>query len=405
MTMDISITPRPLSGKISAIASKSAAHRLLICAALTKGETEIRCQALSEDIIATAQCLRAMGAGISYENGSFKLKPIAEKKGERLCLDCGESGSTLRFLLPVLCALGLEADVKMHGRLPQRPMSPLWEELEAHGAVLSRPEADVIRTAGRLESGEYKIRADVSSQFISGLLFALPLLPGNSSLELLGNVESAAYIDMTRSALKQFGVEPELDGKTFRFSSGAAYSSPGLVQVEGDWSNAAFWLAAEALSGEKIIIDGLDEESLQGDRAVIAAIEEIKKGGAVIDAKDIPDLVPVLSVLAALSPGETEFINAGRLRIKESDRLKAVKDMLEALGGECRENDTGLSIKGRPRLRGGVVDSAGDHRIAMSAAVAAIGCEAEVTVLGAEAVRKSYPGFFEDYKKLGGDVR
>jgi len=402
--MQVTIHPAPLAGELSAIPSKSAAHRLLICAALAKGETEIYCPALSKDISATADCLRALGAEIEYRNSVFFVKPIT-KPCKNAKLDCGESGSTLRFLLPVVCALGAGAEIRMHGRLPQRPLSPLWEELEAHGAVLSRPAEDLIRVEGKLISGAYSIRADISSQYISGLLFALPMLDGASSIELTGNIESVGYIEMTREAQKIFSLDLPFDGKIFTVAEDAGYLSPGKVQVEGDWSNAAFWLVADALSTGDIKLSGLKEDSLQGDKAVVTAIEQIKAGGAVVDVKDIPDLVPVLSVLAAVCPGRTEFINAGRLRIKESDRIKAVREMIEALGGDCTETEEGLIIKGKAALAGGTVDSVNDHRIAMSAAVAAIVCKEPVTIFDAQSVNKSYPAFYEDYKKLGGDVR
>ena len=399
--MNISISPAPLGGSIKAIPSKSAAHRLLICAALADKETEISCPGLSKDISATADCLKALGADICYEQGVFRVKPIVKAK-ENALLDCGESGSTLRFLLPVVCALGAGGRIKMHGRLPDRPLSPLWEELEKHGAKLSKPEHDVISVEGKLEAGEYKIRADISSQFISGLLFALPLLGGESKIVMEGPVESVGYINMTCQAQEIFSVKCPLEDKTFFVSSDAFYKSPAVADVEGDWSNAAFWLVADALSEKKIELSGLLDNSLQGDKAVVSAIEQIRAGDAIVDVKDIPDLVPILSVLAAVSPGKTEFINAARLRIKESDRLKAVSNMLLALGGDCTETEAGLIINGLEKLCGGTVDSVNDHRIAMSAAVAAVVCTAPVTVLGAEAVEKSYPKFFEDYKKLGG---
>lgn len=401
--MQVTITPHALGGSIKAIPSKSAAHRLLICAALADGETEISCPLLSKDISATADCLRAMGADIEYKNGSFSVKPIAEPV-KMADIDCGESGSTLRFLLPVVCALGAGARIKMHGRLPERPMSPLWEELEKHGAKLSRPEPDIIQVEGGLTAGEYRIRADISSQFISGLLFALPLLKAESKIVMEGNVESVGYIRMTKQAQEAFSLKCPLADNVFQVSAEASYKSPGNVFVEGDWSNAAFWLVADAISEKSIEMSGLLDKSLQGDKAVVSAIEQIKKGGAVVDVKDIPDLVPVLSVLASVTEGRTEFINAGRLRIKESDRLKAVTDMLTALGGDCTETAEGLIINGKKNLKGGTVDSVNDHRIAMSAAVAAIACEEPVTILCAQAVEKSYPAFYEDYKMLGGIV-
>ena len=399
--MDISILPGPLSGNIAAIPSKSAAHRALICAALADGETKIYCPALSKDIEATADCLRALGAGIDYREGSFFVSPIGTVR-QGAMLNCGESGSTLRFLLPVVCALGCEARIKMEGRLPQRPLSPLWEELEGHGASLSRPEADMIAVSGRLRPGEYRMRADVSSQFISGLLFALPLLDGDSSLELSGSIESIGYIHMTERVQSLFSLELPFEGRRYKIAGSAAFRSPGELSVEGDWSNAAFWLTASELSGGSVHVRGLDNSSAQGDSAVIEALAKIRAGGAVIDAKDIPDLVPVLAVAAAGSVGRTEFINAGRLRIKESDRIASVCRMIKALDGDCTELAEGLIVNGCGKLRGGTVDGENDHRIVMSAAVAAIICKDPVTILGAQAAAKSYPGFFDDYRTLGG---
>lgn len=393
------IEPGMLSGKIRAVASKSQAHRLLICAALADAETEIICRESSRDIDATADCLRALGADISYDGGMFRVRPIGKPvAGARL--DCGESGSTLRFLLPVLCALGAGASVKMHGRLPDRPLSPLWEELERHGARLSRPESDVIAVEGRISGGEFEIAANVSSQFISGLLLALPLC-GGGRISLTGTLESGAYIEITRRAQELFGVGSGFDGTAFSVSPEARYRSPGSLEVEGDWSNAAFWLCARAL-GSTVECTNLDPDSPQGDRAVSELLPAIRHGGAVVDAREIPDLVPVLAVCAAVSPGTTEFVNAGRLRIKESDRLESTAAMLRALGAEVTVKPDGLAVRGREWLDGGMVDSANDHRIAMSAAVASTVCRGAVTVLGAQCVEKSYPAFWDDFKLLGG---
>ena len=382
------ISPSPLAGTIPAIASKSQAHRMLICAALADRPTTVACPTLSADITATADCLRALGADINYENGLYTVRPIAAVP-DRPVLDC---------------ALGAKATVKMHGRLGQRPLSPLWEELQAHGAVLTKPDPDTISVEGSLAAGEYTIAANISSQFISGLLFALPLLLEDSSIRLTGTLESAAYLTMTVRALSLFGVACPLADGTFSVPGGRPYASPGTAQVEGDWSNAAFWTVADKLSGGALAVTGLDPDSPQGDRAVTELAERIAAGNAVIDCQNVPDLVPVLSVLAALTPGTTRFVNAGRLRIKESDRLTAVTAMLTALGGDVQELDEGLVVTGKKHLAGGTVDSVNDHRIAMSAAVAAIGCDGPVTVLGAQAVNKSYPAFWDDYARLGGKV-
>ncbi len=401
--MIATIDPAPLAGTIPAIASKSQAHRMLICAALADRDTAIACPTLSADITATAACLRALGADISYENGVFSVKPIVSVPALP-ALDCGESGSTLRFLLPVVCALGAGATIIMHGRLPERPLSPLWEELGRHGAALSRPAPDIIAVGGSLSAGGYTIAADVSSQFISGLLFALPLLDGPSTLRLTGHLESAAYVTMTQRAMALFGAAVRMEDGVYAIPGGRPYASPGTAAVEGDWSNAAFWVAADRICGGTLTVTGLDPDSPQGDRAVTELAGRIAAGNAVIDCQDVPDLVPVLSVLAAVTPGLTRFVNAGRLRIKESDRLATTAGLLRALGGDVEELADGLVVRGRTRLAGGVADSANDHRIAMSAAVAAIACDGPVTIHGAQAVNKSYPAFWDDYARLGGRV-
>ena len=397
------IEPSSLAGDITAIASKSQAHRLLICAALADKKTVLRCPTLSADITATADCLRGLGADITYNDGLFTVLPIREKPAAAE-IDCGESGSTLRFLLPVVCALGIPTTIRMHGRLPERPLSPLWEELETHGAVLTRPTADTISVSGKLKAGTYTVAADISSQFISGLLFALPLLVGESSLVLTGKLESASYVDMTLRALKKFGVRWECGLHGYTLPDASQYISHGEADVEGDWSNGAFWIVADRICGGTLNILGLDPASPQGDREVEHASLRIAAGSAVIDAQDIPDLVPVLSVLASVSPGETRFINAGRLRIKESDRLTTTAALLRNLGADVDELSDGLVIRGKRRLTGGCVDSANDHRIAMSAAIASLACDGPVILTGAQAVNKSYPAFWTDFQRLGGRV-
>jgi 3-phosphoshikimate 1-carboxyvinyltransferase len=401
--MKATIYPTPLSGDIPAIASKSQAHRLLICAALADKPTAIACPTLSADITATADCLRALGAGITYTDGVFSVTPIREAP-KTATIDCGESGSTLRFLLPVVCALGVETTIVLHGRLPERPLSPLWEELEGHGAVLSRPTRDTIAVSGALTGGDYTLAANVSSQFISGLLFALPWLGTESHIHLTGTLESGAYLDMTVGALARFGVKAPFQDMVYTLPAGQRYISPGTVSVEGDWSNGAFWVVADRILGGTLNITGLDPHSPQGDRAVEPVSLRIAAGSAVVDCREIPDLVPVLSVLAAVSPGQTRFINAQRLRIKESDRLKTTASLLENLGATVEELSDGLVVTGKNHLHGGTVDSANDHRIAMSAAIAALACDEPVVVLDAQAVNKSYPAFWTDYQRLGGRV-
>ena len=391
--MDICITPKKLYGNINAIPSKSQAHRMLICAAFSDQPTTLICPETNRDIEATANCLTALGAGITWLSNGYRVKPI-EEVPFRASLPCQDSGSTLRFLLPIAGALGVDTVFQMTGRLPQRPLTPLWEEMERMGCTLTHPTADTIRCTGRLRSGVYAINGTVSSQFITGLLFALSLLPGQSRLQVLGKLESAPYVSMTLAAMERFGISCN----DYCFPGNGRFHSPGTVTVEGDWSNAAFFLAAQAL-GSPIQVGNLNPDSPQGDRACARLLPALKDK-LTISAADIPDLVPILAVTAAANQGAV-FTDIGRLRLKESDRVASVMDMLRALGGQAEADDTTLTVYGTG-LHGGTVDSRNDHRIAMSAAIAATVCDSPVTILGAQCVEKSYPKFFTDYTSLGG---
>lgn len=395
------IEPATLSGRIDAIPSKSAAHRLLICAAFADRETFLEIGSTSEDIEATIRCLRAFGTEIYRESGGLRILP--GKTVSQCATDCGESGSTLRFLLPVAAALGIDASFQMHGRLPNRPIFPLDRELQSGGCRLSRPQNDILRIEGRLKSGLYTLPGNVSSQYISGMLFALTLADGESTLEITDKIESKAYIDMTLAAMRCFGAEPERTESGFR-TVGRPFVSPEIISVEGDWSNAAFWFCAEKIGGKRIVIHGLDPFSTQGDRRICAEIDAMEHCAeeCTIDAADIPDLVPALAAYAALKNGKTRFIHAERLRIKESDRLSTVASTLNALGGCVQETADGLIVYGKEFLSGGCVGANGDHRIAMMAAIASIGCKNSVEIRSAEAVSKSYPNFWRDFNALGG---
>lgn len=412
--MKVTIIPTKLHGEVKAIASKSVAHRLLICAALSDEPTDIICEDLSEDIEATVESLNQMGAKIIYDHqqGLFHVKPL--DRGTSPCiLDVGESGSTLRFLLPVIGALGLKAQIRMRGRLPERPLSPLWEELERHGCRLIKNPDGSLDIEGQLQGGEFRIAANVSSQLISGLLFALPLLEEPSMIRLEGSLESAGYIEMTIQALKQFGIYTTWDTDVLTVSTSynhtgcIGYTSPGEVRTEGDWSNGAFWEIAGMLmkdDTDHLVCTGLKEDSAQGDKAIRKLKSLVAQGNAIIDARHIPDLVPILAVLASVSPGMTSLIHANRLRMKESDRIQSTVNMIQALGGQAEETEDGLLVYGMKQLQGGCVDSCHDHRIAMSAAIASIVCQDKVVIMHAEAVNKSYPAFWEDFKKLGGQI-
>ena len=379
--MNITITPRPLRGNVAVIPSKSQAHRLLICSAFADQPTQLVCPVTNNDIEATADCLRALGAEIISTESGYTVFPVKEIP-KHATLPCCESGSTLRFMLPIVGALGVDGTFITEGRLGERPLSPLWEEMERMGCTLSRPAKNTIRCQGKLRSGEYTMDGGVSSQFITGLMFAHMLIE-NCSLTITGKLESKPYVALTKAVLDLF----------------ANRHFPGYVVVEGDWSNGAFWLAANSLNGN-VSISGLNPDSLQGDRAVVDLLQQLGNGTPTICAADIPDLIPILSIVAAAKHGAI-FTDIQRLRLKESDRVASIIAMLEALGGSAVATENTLTIS-PSTLHGGVVDSCNDHRIAMSAAIAATVCTEPVTIIGAEAVNKSYPTFWAEYRRLGG---
>jgi 3-phosphoshikimate 1-carboxyvinyltransferase len=392
--MNIVIQPGPLNGTVSAIPSKSHGHRLLITAALSSPPGQVQLRESSEDLEATRTCLAALN----------EQNPV---------LPCRESGSTLRFLLPVAMARKEHVRFLGEGRLLQRPLSPLKEEMELHGCAF-HPGKGELEVRGKLQSGIYRLPGDVSSQYVTGLLFALPLLPGDSEILLSSPLESKGYVDMTLETLRESGIhvdlsvqEGALDGEgkplpRFVIPGNQQYHCPPESTPEGDWSNGAFWLAANYVGfGNRVTCTGLSQTSLQGDRVVSELLRDFPN---VIDGSQIPDLIPILAVVAAVRPGITTFNHAERLRLKESDRLETTVRLIRDLGGDAEERPDGMVIRGKPLLRGGQVDGCNDHRIVMSAAIAATVCTEPVTIIGAEAVNKSYPGFFRDYKGLGGRI-
>ena len=431
--MNVTITPARLEGAVKAPASKSEAHRLLICAALSPETCDIECDTTSQDIDATAECLRALGAQVTRTRLGFRVVPIprdetgSPRARRGALLDCGESGSTLRFLLPVAAALACDARLTGHGRLPERPLSPLYEELIAAGADISEQGHFPLRARGPIRPGRFILPGDVSSQYVSGLLMAAPLLGGRTEIVVTDPFESRSYVNLTIDALAQFGVsvrvtktvEKDAEATCLTVES-AGYSSPGGVEVEGDWSNAAFWLAAGAL-GNGVSVTGLNLSSSQGDRVIMGALARLgarvsRSGdtatvspdilrGCEINVSDCPDLVPPIAAVAALAHGTTAITGAERLRLKESDRLQTVSAAINAMGGSVQVTNDGLVIDGVESLSGGTVDAANDHRIAMMSAVAASRATSPVAIRGAECVRKSYPAFFEDLAGLGGMVR
>lgn len=396
------ITPKKLSGDITPPASKSQAHRLMIAAALSEGTSVISRLSRSQDIDATLSCMTALGAKGQWL-GEETLRLTGGKAEKDSVLDCGESGSTLRFLIPIALAVQGKGTFKGRGRLMQRPQEPYFEIFREKGIAYTQ-EGDTLTVEGILTPGIYRLPGNVSSQFITGLLYALPLLPGDSEIELTTALESKGYVDMTLNALRAFGVTAEVTDRGYKVPGNQKYIARDMA-VESDYSQAGFFFAAKGCGSELNIL-GLNKQSAQGDRIVEAYMALLDGDGDVtLDVRECPDLVPPLAARAALRKGKTYIVNAARLRIKESDRLRSVTDVLSKLGADILEEPEGLTITGKDRLAGGEVDAWGDHRIAMMAAVAAIGCEKEVILTGAENVRKSYPTFWEDYESLGGQIR
>jgi len=416
----IIIKPKLLKGNIVVPSSKSLGHRGIIAAALSRGISRVDNIQLSKDIEATMELMKELGAVVNIEDQNLYIdgrKMFSYEK--KLDLRCRESGSTLRFLIPL--ALTKDGDYIFHGegKLISRPLEPYYEIFEEKGIKYSREEDGLpLKVSGKLTSGTYRVRGDISSQFITGLLFSLPILEGNSRIQITTKLESKGYIDLTLDILKDFGIEIENNNyKEFNIRGAQKYNCRNYY-VEGDYSQGAFFLVAGAL-GSSIVCSGLNKDSLQGDKVILdileamgCNVEESEEGikvkpsktkGIEIDASNCPDLVPILTVLASLSEGETKIVNAKRLRIKECDRLHAITKELNKLGANIIELEDSLIISGVNELKGGEVDSHNDHRIVMALAIAATRARGNVIINNPSAVEKSYPNFFKDYFKLGGE--
>ncbi len=411
----VAVRAKAISGIVQAPPSKSAAHRALIAAALS-GNSRVDGIVPSQDMDATLRCLKALGC-IPRVDG-LRVSFAENGAGEAIA-DCGESGSTLRFFVPIFAALGKEITFVGKGRLPLRPMTVYEECLPPHGVTMSRPacEGGIVHIKGRLCGGDYRVAGDVSSQFITGLLFALPLCEEDSRIVLTSPLQSAGYVDMTLAILHEAGIDVAKTADGYAVKGGQRYRLFDHT-VEGDWSQAAFWLTAGAVGGE-LAVTGLRRDSLQGDKRIETLLSamgaDIQWENDVLvcrkaplraieaDVSDVPDLVPILSVAASAAEGTTRLYNAARLRLKESDRLQTTAALINALGGVAEEREDELLVTGTA-FRGGKVDGANDHRIVMSAAVAALRCENEVTITDAHSVRKSWPTFFEEYMQIGGTV-
>ncbi len=413
---NITVKPSKLNGTVTAPPSKSDVHRAIICAALSGGKCKIAPVALSNDIKATIGCIEALGAAASIENGVLSVDSTAVFSKKTALLDCGESGSTLRFFVPVAAAGGVRTEFIGHGSLVSRPVGLFSDILPKAGVECETDGVLPLKISGQLKSGTFKVPGNISSQFITGLLFALPLLSGDSKIVLTTVLESEAYVDMTIRTMSRFGVKVERTDYGYFVRGNQRYAACDY-RTDGDWSQAAFFMTAGALCGE-IRVDGVDENSTQGDKKIAELLRSfgadvkfdnngvrVKKAplkAIDIDARQIPDLVPILSVAASLADGTTVIHSAERLRIKESDRLKTTAAMLNALGGSVEEKPDGLVIHGCGKLRGGTVDGSNDHRIVMAASIAALRADGDVTITDMESINKSFPNYFEEYKRLGG---
>lgn len=412
--MDIELSINNIKGSVNAVSSKSEAHRLFIAAALSDSDCSIKLNSVSDDISATVSCLENAGATIKKDGTDFIVTAI-KNAPETAVFDCRESGSTIRFLIPVASALGINGIFTGSGRLPERPQTPLLSVLSQHGVTVS-PEGEFpIKTKGKLRPGIFSIDGNISSQFISGLLLALPLLDGDSEIRLTSHTESYPYINMTVETLRNFGIDIKENDNSYFIKGNRKYISPKEIRASGDWSNSAFFLCAGALS--EFTVTGLRADSSQGDKAITDILKRMgadvtvkdstvtvrknKLQGIELDVSDTPDLVPVIAALAVFADGTTTIKNAGRLRLKESDRLKSVTHIIKTAGGDITELSDALIIKGGKKLKDKfTLDSCNDHRIVMAEALLSFG--STVTITNAQAVNKSYPHFFRDITNLGG---
>ena len=413
---NVTIKPSGLCGTVKIPPSKSDVHRAIICAALAKGVSTVSPVAFSEDISATIDCIKALGAEVSVDGDKVTINSTKIFENKTADFQCRESGSTVRFFIPVAAAGGVNGTFNGKGRLPQRPLGVYTDLLPKHGVECITSGGLPFEIKGQLASGKFDVPGDISSQFITGLLFALPLLDGDSVIHLTSPLQSKGYIDMTISVQKQFGVEINVDGEDYIIKGNQKYKPCDYI-TEGDWSQAAFFLVGGAIGGN-VTVEGVKKDSCQGDKEIVELLKrfgaDVEQGdysvrckagnlrAIDIDASQIPDLVPILAVCASFAEGTTRIYNAERVRLKESDRLAAISDCLNGCGGNVAETEDGLLIKGAESIRGGFAEGYNDHRIVMSMAIAALRSESEIVISDKESITKSYTNFFDDYKALKG---
>ncbi|MBR4112049.1 MAG: 3-phosphoshikimate 1-carboxyvinyltransferase [Ruminiclostridium sp.] len=399
--MNLKITPKLLEGDIAVPPSKSISHRALIAAALADGESRITNVLDCEDTRATEDALTALGADICHEGDVTVVKGI-KAAAEKADINCRESGSTLRFMIPIAAALGTKSTFRGEANLPNRPITPYLEELPRHGIEIISEKMPYV-LSGKLDGGDFPVTGDISSQFITGYMLALPLTGEKCTISLTSQLQSRPYAILTADAMKSFGVDVKIDEDSFEIPAKSKFSFCDYT-VEADMSQAAFFLVGDAIGGNINPVN-LRYDSVQGDRAIIDIVKQFNESGGHafdVNAEDIPDLVPILTVLACFAEGTSHITGCGRLRIKESDRLAAISTELNRLGAKVEAGEDYLTIHGVESLHGGECETYSDHRIAMSLAIASQRCTEAVTIKGAECVSKSYPTFFEDFRKLGG---
>ncbi|MEG0371096.1 MAG: 3-phosphoshikimate 1-carboxyvinyltransferase [Clostridium sp.] len=415
----VQITPRKLSGTVTIPPSKSLSHRAIICAALASGESRVNNLIFSKDIIATSKAMESLGVKMKFNKTSIDIVGNDNLKLINSEIDCNESGSTLRFIIPIALLTSNEVTFTGKGRLTTRPLTTYYNIFDKEGIEYDTREGLPLKAKGSLKPSTYDVEGNISSQFITGLMFTLPCLNGDSTIKIIGELESKGYVDLTIDVLRQYGINIINNNYSeFKIKGNQKYKVQDY-RVEGDYSQVAFFIVAGLLGGEITCLD-MKQDSLQGDRAIIDIVRLMggrvdvmqdriivypsKTHGAIIDASQCPDLVPIVATLAALSEGETRIINAQRVRIKESDRLEAMRCELNKIGADVSETEDGLIIQGKKTLNGGTVSGWNDHRIVMAMAMASIRCTSDMIIEGSNAITKSYPTFFEDFRKLGGEV-
>ncbi len=420
--MNVTITPkRVLEGEITAPPSKAHTHRGLFAGLLSRGVTKIENPLPCADTEATASAISSLGASVEREERAWTVQSNGSPRARANEIDCGESGVTLRFTIPIASLTG--ARIRLSGResLMRRPVEPLAEAMNQLGVKVFA-DWDAVRVeGGPPKGGRVRIRGDVSSQFISGLILAAPMMGEGLQVQLTSPLESRSYVSLTIECMKRHGIEVKSNDDTslFEITSGQRYR-PAVHHVPGDYSSAAFTMSAAAITGSNLLIRGLPQENSEPDSVVVEILSKMGVGtryvtegvlveggrltGIDVDLRDCPDLGPVIAVLGCYADGETRISGAGRLRYKESDRLDAVTSELRSLGADIEETEDGLIASGPCSLKAGIVHSHGDHRIAMALSVAALGAKDQVVIKGAECVSKSYPNFFHDLRSLGVEV-